>query len=85
MTAGATACAGDVVAVVSVISGVLALGLLAQGLQAGGSVAILTTEQFLFRSPPFVITLSKRRHRRVNLRGHNAVVDDLLLIAPSLS
>ena len=85
MTAGATACAGDVVAVVSVISDVLALGLLAQGMQAGGSVARLTTEQFLFRSPPLVITLSKRRHHRVNLRGHGAVLGDLLLIAPSLS
>ena len=85
MTAGATACAEDVVAVVSVISDVPALGLLAQGMQAGRSVAILTTEQVLFKSPPLVIILSKRRHCRVNLRGHGAVVDDLLLIAPSLS
>ena len=85
MTAGATACAGDVVTVVSVISDVLALGLHAQGMQAEGSVAILTTEQFLFKSPPFVISPSSRRHRRVNLRRDGAVVDDLLLITPSLS
>ena len=60
------------------MSDVRAQGVLTQGMQAQGGVSMLTTGQFLFRTPPLGILPSKGRLRRGNLRGHGPGVDDLL-------